>query len=74
CVAVRDDDPAALAEGARWIVSNPECAATLARSALDYLERHHDAGSFDAALRHFLAGAEEHVRSIEQGATHAEAR
>ncbi len=50
CLVTGDDDPLALAEGARGILDDPRQAERLRTRAFRYLDTHHGAGSFLAAL------------------------
>lgn len=56
CIRVPDDDPGALAEAADHILGNDALAHRLESAALAYLEHHHSAEAFDAAMQRFLSG------------------
>ncbi|MDH3729215.1 MAG: glycosyltransferase family 4 protein [Myxococcales bacterium] len=54
CVCVRNDDPRALAKAAHQVLIDKALADQLRSAGLDYLDRHHRAARFDAAMQRLL--------------------
>ncbi len=54
CVSVPDDDPRALAEAAHQVLVDRALADRLQSSGLTYLDHHHSAEKFDAAMQRLL--------------------
>jgi len=59
CVRVPDDDPRALAEAADRVLTDQTLADRLQSAALTYLDHHHSAEAFDAAMQRLLNGTGE---------------
>lgn len=54
CIAVRDDDAEALAEGAQRLLEDVSLRAEIRDSAIAYLAREHSAAAFDTAMQALL--------------------
>jgi len=54
CIAVPDDDPHALAAGAKLLLENHRAAITVREEARRYLETHHSAQAYTVAMRALL--------------------
>ena len=57
CLCVPDHDPRALAEAADRLLADHTLADRLRSAAFAYLDQHHSAAAFDAAMERLLGGA-----------------